>query len=59
MTNFTITQKINARGDEQFDIFNQDGQLVAFTFDEAHAQEVVDEMIRFPRWTENANCRFD
>ena len=59
MTNFTITQKINARGDEQFDIFNQDGQLVAFTFDEAHAQEVVNEMIRFPRWTEKANCRFD
>ena len=59
MTNFTITQKINARGDEQFDIFNQDGQLVGFAFDEAYAHKIIDEMIRFPRYAETANCRFD
>jgi len=56
MTNFTTTQKINTRGDQQFDIY-RDGTLVAFCFEEQDVARIIDEMTRFP--VETRGNRFD
>ena len=57
-TMFTTKKTDNGRGGDQWNIY-RDGQLVAFVFEEADVERVIDEMVRFPRYAETAHNRYD